>query len=604
MTPLSCAGSKTMPLKPINVPSLLAVRAELTPHQPAYWQRSPGGDWISISWDEVHNRIRIFSANLARLGLRSGDRAVIMMPTVPEWEYCHLAVLAMGGVVVGLDAHDSPENIRYILQTVKPRAIFLTSRQHLDSLKQMLPITPEIVVTLDSAGTPGIESLQDLLTAATDNNLSRPAVMPDDVATIVFTSGSTGQPKGIAYTHRQLCLAAEAILTRFPSITEDARLACWLPLSNLFQRIINLCAILRGTQCYFVESPSDVVKRLPEIRPALFIGVPRFYEKLYAGILAEVAKQAFPVRHAVHFAWSLGERFHRAQREDRKPGQSLSLLHAIAEALVLQRLRSMMGPDLKFMVSGSAPMPQWLLEKLHGLGWLVLEAYGISECVVPIASNTLEAYRFGSVGRPLPENEIKFDEDGELLVRGLGVFTGYYEKPDIDSALDAHGYLHTGDYARLDKDGFIWLTGRKSEVFKTSTGRRVAPAPIESALKQLAYVEHAVLFGRNFPFPVALLSMDARSLPGPPSETPLPDTLLQAIGRDVAAACLKLPSSQRPAGALVTLRHFSIADGELTSNLKLRRSVIEAKYSSEINALYEKLACSSDHSRCVVQEVA
>jgi long-chain acyl-CoA synthetase len=278
-------------------------------------------------------------------------------------------------------------------------------------------------------------------------------------------------------------------------------------------------------------------------------------------------------------------------------------MHAIADALVLRRLQSLMGPDLKFMVSGSAPMPQWLLEKLHGLGWLVLEAYGISECVVPIANNTLEAYRFGSVGRPLPEQEIKIAEDGELLARGPGVFNGYYGMPDIDTPLDANGYLHTGDYARLDEEGFLWLTGRKSEVFKTSTGRRVAPAPIESSIKQLAYVEHAVLFGRNRPVPVALLSIDARVLPGSPTATPLPDALLLAIGRDIATACIQLPSYQRPAGALVTLRSFSIAAGELTSNLKLKRHAIEDKYSTEINALYEMLAHSTDHSRCLVQEI-
>jgi long-chain acyl-CoA synthetase len=590
-----------MPPKPNIVPSFLAARAEHTPHQPAYWQRTTTGEWANACWDKVHDRVHTLSANLVRLGLRSGDRVAIMMPTVPEWEYCHLAVLAMGGVVVGLDAHDSPENVRHILQIIKPRALFLASGEQYASLKEIQTVEPDLVVTLASSVLPGAVCLQDLFAAATDNDLSRHEVLPDDVATIIFTSGSTGQPKGIAYTHGQLCMAAEAILARFPSIREDARLACWLPLSNLFQRIINLCAIMRGTQCYFVESPGDVVKRLPEIRPALFIGVPRFYEKLYAGIQAEIAKQSWPVRYAVHFAWRVGERFHQAQRAGRKPGRPLSFLHAIAEALVLQRLRSMMGPDLKFMVSGSAPMPQWLLEKLHGLGWLVLEAYGISECVVPIANNTLDAYRFGSVGRPLPENEIKIDEGGELLVRGSGVFAGHYEQSDIDTTLDANGYLHTGDYARLDEDGFLWLTGRKSEVFKTSTGRRVAPVPVEAALKQLAYVEYAVLFGRNRPFPVALLSMDR--LPGSPAETPLPDVLLQAIGRDVMAACIHLPSNQRPAGALVTLRHFSIADGELTSNLKLRRSNIEDKYSTEINALYEKLAHSSDHSSCLVQEV-
>lgn len=593
-----------MPTQAEHVNEWLSARAELTPHGEAYWQRTQAADWVSINWSEVHGHVRTLAAHLRRLGLRSGDRAVIMMPTLPEWEYCHLAVLALGGVVVGIDAHDSPENIRHILQIVQPRALFLATNDRLDMLKEMLTAAPDIIVSMDSPVPHGVSFLQDLLTAATDTDLPGSLVTPDHLATIIFTSGSTGQPKGIAYTHRQLYLAAEAILARFPSITQPARLACWLPLSNLFQRIINLCAIMRGTQCYFVESPGDIVKRLPEICPALLIGVPRFYEKLYVGIQAEVAKKSWLVRTAVHLAWGLGERFHGAKRAGRNPGLALSMAHNITDSLVLRRLRIMLGPDMKFMVSGSAPMSPWLLERLHGLGWLVLEAYGISECVVPIANNTLEAYRFGSVGRPLPENEIKFDQDGELLVRGPGVCTRYYQEADTDTTLDANGYLHTGDYARLDKDGYLWLTGRKSEIFKTSTGRRIAPVPLESAIKRLAYVEHAVLFGRNRPFPVVLLSMDARNLPGSLSETPLSDTLLQAIGRDVTAACIPLPSYQRPAGALVTLRLFSIASGELTGNLKLRRSVIEDKYTTEINALYEKLVHSSDHSRCVIQEIA
>jgi long-chain acyl-CoA synthetase len=593
-----------MPATPDTVPDWLSARFEHSPKQPAYWQRTAAGDWTSASWGEVHGRVRNLSLNLLRHGLQPGDRAVIMMPTIPEWECCHLAVLAMGGVVIGVDAHDAPENIRHVLQTVRPRALFLATGDSLDSLKEMLPVMPDLVVALDPAGKSGVELFQDMLVAVDDKDFPCPIVTPDHLATIIFTSGSTGQPKGIAYTHRQLCLAADAILARFPSIREEARLACWLPLSNLFQRIINLCAIMRGTQSYFVGSPADIVKRLPEIRPALFIGVPRFYEKLYAGIQAEITKRRWPVRQLACLAWRTGERFQRVHRAGRSPSLPLRLGHTLADGMVLRRMRRTMGPDLKFMVSGSAPMPQWLLERLHGLGWLVLEAYGISECVVPIANNTLEAYRFGSVGRPLPENEIKLAEDSELLVRGPGVFNGYYGMPDIDTPLNAEGYLNTGDYARLDEDGFLWLTGRKSEVFKTSTGRRIAPVPIESCLKQLPYIEQAVVFGRNRAVPVALLCIDARAVPGSSAASPIPDHLLKSIGRDIAAVCSALPSYQRPAGALLSQRGFSIAAGELTSNLKLKRNAIEDRYSSEINRLYDKLAHSTDHSRCLIQEIA
>lgn len=582
----------------------LLVRAERTPNQPAYSCRTEAGEWKSASWSEVRGRVQALSGHLIRIGLRSGDRVAIMLPTVPEWEYCHLAVLAFGGVVVGIDPHDAPENIRHVLHTVRPQALFLVSGEQLDHLKESLPIATEVVVVLESACPPTILSLNEFLTATADVDSSWPTVTPDHPATIVFTSGSTGQPKGIVYTHRQLCLAGEAILSRFPTIGEGDRFACWLPLSNLFQRIINLCAIVRGGESCFVESPREIMSWLSEIRPALFIGVPRFYEKLYDGIQAEIAKRSLLHQLALHFAWNVGEHFQKVQRENKRPGLLLRVAHAMAEHLVLRRLRDKLGLDLRFMVSGSAPLPVWLMEKLHGLGWLVLEAYGISECVVPIATGTHDNYRFGSVGRPLAENEIKLADDGEVLVRGKGVVTGYYGEGSIDTPLNADGYLHTGDSARLDEDGYLWLTGRKSEIFKTSTGHRIVPTPVEARLKQLAYVEYAVLLGRNRPVPVALLIIDANALPDSPQAAPLLPTLLQAIGRDITTACTPLPAYLRPAGVLVTRRGFSIADGELTSNLKLKRNVIENKYHAAIDALYCKLARSLERSPCLVLEVA
>lgn len=590
--------------QPENLNEWLVTRATHTPLGHAYSQRTPAGEWTVKNWGEVYAFVQALSAHLTHLGLVAGDRAVIMMPTVPEWEYCHLGVLAIGGVVVGLDAHDAPENIRHILHTVKPRALFLATNQQLDVITEMLPALPPIVVTMEAGTTLGVRFLPALLESPPSAVLSHSLVVEDQLATIIFTSGSTGQPKGIAYTHRQLCLAVEAILSRFPTITENARLASWLPLSNLFQRIINLCAMVRGTPSYFVESPGDIVKRLPEIRPALLIGVPRFYEKLYAGIQTEISAKSWLIRTIIGWAWRVGERFQALQRRGVSSPLTLKLAYALADHFVLQRLRAVAGPDLKFMVSGSAPMPLWLLEKLHGMGWLVLEAYGISECIVPIANNTPDTYRFGSVGQPLPQNDIQFAEDGELLVRGPGVFSGYYENTDTSTTLDPQGYLHTGDFARQDETGFIWLTGRKSDVFKTSTGRRIAPVPIESAIKWLSYVEHAVVFGRNRPFPIVLLNIDPMRLPGASQEGPLSNEVRLSIGHDLGKVCASLPLYQRPAGALVTRRAFSIAMGELTGNLKLKRSVIEDKYFNEINTLYEKLAHSPDHSQCLVQEVA
>lgn len=594
-----------MTSRPDSIAHRLVARAQQTPHEPAYWTRGAGG-WSSVTWREVAARVQSLSGHLVRLGLRPGDRVAILMPTTPEWEYCHLGALAAGGVVVGLDAHDADTNIRHILATAEPRVLFLADSAQLARIAPLLPRPPALVVARAGQAS-GVTELAGLLgSAGEQSGPSWPVCTPDMQATIVFTSGSTGLPKGIAYAHAQLCMAADAILSRFPMIGAQSRLACWLPLSNLFQRIIDLCAMRAGAQSWFVDSPMDIVARLPEIRPALFIGVPRFYEKLHAGMRAALARRPAPVRRVVELALRIGMRAREAQRQGRSQGIGLRAAHALAERFVLRRLRGeVMGDEVRFLISGSAPMPVPLIEWFHALGWLLLEAYGTSENVIPIAINSPDACRFGSVGRALPGNEIRLAADGELMVRGPGVFGCYCGPGCPDAPLDGEGFLHTGDYARIDADGFIWLTGRKSEVFKTSTGRRVAPVAVESALKRIPYVDAAVVLGSQRPFPVALLCIDADALGEPiVPGSPLPAGLLARIGRDVEDACAALAGHERPAGALVLRRAFSIEAGELTCNLKLKRKAIEDGYRSGIDALYGALAAQRRREHCLIMEAA
>jgi long-chain acyl-CoA synthetase len=586
-----------------TVPACLLERAARSPRATAFHRRS-GDRWVGETWESVLARVRRLSGHLIRLGLLPGDRVVIMMPTSIEWELCHLATLAAGGVVVGVDAHDATDNIRHIVRTVAPRVLFVARQEQRQIVAEHMTAPPLFSVIDGPATEDGCHSLPDLLALPETALDSWPLAQAQDLATIIFTSGSTGQPKGVAYTHAQLCLACDAILERFDSVGEGTRFACWLPLSNLFQRIINLCGMIRGGESYFVDNPTQIIERLPEIRPTLFIGVPRFFEKLHAGIEDNLAKRPAWVRKGVSWARRVGHEYRRHERDGRRPNALLSITHRLADRLFLSRIRGLMGPDLRFMVSGSAPLPVWLMENFHALGWLVLEAYGTSENVVPIAINSPAAYRFGSVGRALPQNEVRLADDGELLVRGPGVFGGYYGSPTEESPLDADGFLHTGDYARRDADGFIWLAGRKSEVFKTSTGRRVAPVPIEARLKQLPYVDYAVVFGRDHPVPVALLCVNSTQLPGPPQgQAPLPAGTIKQIADDLSAVCANLSGHDRPAGILVTRETLSIARGELTSNLKLRRAPIEAKYRAHLEALYAELGRGRPQTDFAIREV-
>ena len=586
-----------------TIPACLLERAARSPRATAFHRRI-ADRWVGETWESVLARVRRLSGHLIHLGLLPSDRVVIMMPTSIEWEVCHLAALAAGCLVVGVDAHDASDNIRHIVRTVAPRALFVARQEQRQTVAEHMTVPPLFSVINGPATEDGCHSLPDLLALPETALDSWPLAQTQDLATIIFTSGSTGQPKGVAYTHAQLCLACEAILERFGSVGEGTRFACWLPLSNLFQRIINLCGMIRGGESYFVDNPTQIIERLPEIRPTLFIGVPRFFEKLHTGIEDNLAKRPVWVRTGVSWARRVGHQFRQHERDGRRPSVLLSITHRLADRLFLSRIRGLMGPDLRFMVSGSAPLPVWLMEDFHALGWLVLEAYGTSENVVPIAINSPAAYRFGSVGHALPQNEVRLADDGELLVRGPGVFGGYYDSPTEESPLDADGFLHTGDYARRDADGFIWLAGRKSEVFKTSTGRRVAPVPIEARLKQLPYVDYAVVFGRDRPVPVALLCVNPTQLPGPPQpDAPLPAGTLKRITDDLAAVCAGLSGHDRPAGVLVTRETLSITRGELTSNLKLRRAPIEARYLAHLEALYAELGRGRPQTDFAIREV-
>jgi long-chain acyl-CoA synthetase len=269
------------------------------------------------------------------------------------------------------------------------------------------------------------------------------------------------------------------------------------------------------------------------------------------------------------------------------------LAAALAERLVLRRIRSVMGTRLRYLISGSAPMPVWLLERLQALGFLVLEAYGMSESIVPVAANRPHRYKLGTVGQALPASEVRVAADGELLLRGPGVFAGYLGEPDSTGRLDAEGFLASGDYASIDSEGFITLLGRKSDLFKTSTGRRIAPAIIESHLRQIDYVEHAVVFGADWPFLIAVMAVSEAALCSRFGNRAMSDdaqAIASGVRADIAAAVADLAGYQRPAGVVLTTRPFSVEAGHITPNLKVRRTAVESAFRDSLDELHGALA--------------
>lgn len=553
------------------------------PNKTAIFSRVPAGAWQGITWKEFWDRVITLSNGLKAHGLRPGDRLAIILSNGLEWELTHFAALACGATIIGLDAHDTAQRLEKVLAHADVNALVVGSEAILAKLGPRAQRTKFIVcLSKPQIGSGDVrflswEQINSPLDKAAVILLSLPE--KNDAATIIYTSGTTGEPKGILYSHGQLALACNAILATLPPARPDARFVCWLPLSNLFQRVMNLCAIATGASLYMVADPLKVLDFVQEIEPDVFIGVPRFYEKFATGIKVKLASEKGLKRHIANWALSVGRRNAAAKKAGIQLAPFLQLQYALADRLVLRRLRGLLGNRLQYLISGSAAIPIWILEFFESFGCLVLEAYGLSENILPIAMNTPGAYRFGTVGKVIADNEVKLDDDGEVLVKGPGLFNGYLGDPGSFERATKDSYYRTGDFGSFDELGFLRLTGRKSEIIKTSAGRRIALPAIESVLRELPWVDHAVVVGAGRKCLAAVLTCDQKSRHNPS----------EIRSELVAKISAKLSRQEQPAAALILARTFSVDGGELTPNLKLRRAEIERKYADLIDNLFRSL---------------
>ena len=566
-----------------TVPARLARRVAASPGAIAFRHQTADGRWQALSWQEFSQQVEQLRCGLAAAGLRQGDRLALVAPVSLGWELLHHAALGLGASVVGLDAHDLPERLAAMADladvtafaVVDPGVLAGLSAERRAATRLWIAIGP----AADGAEPTRWTTLEAL--AHLGQGCSPPPVPTATTeATVIFTSGTTGAPKGIAYSHGQLILAIDAIATAFSFVGTDGRLLCWLPLSNLFQRVVNLAAVQNGAGTDLLGDSREVMAHVANTAPDVFIGVPRFYEKLHEGLVARVRGMPGPLQAAVRWGWQTGRRVLACQRARRPLPAALAAQHWLAEHLVLRRIRRVMGGRLRCLVSGSAPMPRPLLDDFEALGWPLLEAYGLSENVLPMAMNRLGDSRPGTVGRPLAGNDIRIGADGMVQVRGPGLFAGYLGDAS-DGGRDAEGFYSTGDLGSLDADGFLSLTGRLGDLIKTSTGRRIAPAGVEAVLQTVDGVDQAVLVGAGRKFPVALCTSTAAAL------QPAPWAALQAGLRQ---AVERLGPHERPAGVLVLPQAFSMAHGELTPNLKLRRNAIAQRHAASIDWLDAQLA--------------
>ena len=552
---------------------LLESRLEQFRHLPAFCDLQNK----KVTFGEFHQQARQLACGLVAAGLQPGDSVAILLPNGFEWEMAQFGIFLAGGVVIGLEAHATKERNSHIVSNSLCRFLF-TNQTNLDGL---LSDTKEFrsvfFVGAKNEMPSSFLRWEELLNSKTT---SLPVVSKDDLAIIIYSSGTTGIPKGLAYTHGQVAGACELIVRIFPEIGMNCRLVCWLPLANLFQRMLNYCGLLVGASTYFESDPRNILQSISFVNPHLVVGVPRFYEKIYASVMAKVATSHWLLRAALNFCLWIG-----LQRHRKRLRLITFAFMPIADAFFLKRVRKVFGSSLRVALTGSAPLRPEIHDFFGTIRVPLFEAYGLSENILPVAMNSPSNRRIGSVGKPLISEDTRLSSEGEILVRGKGIHWQFKDGEKIAASLDPQGWFATGDLGEFDENGFLTITGRKAEFIKTSTGRKIAHIPIESRLAKIKFIEHAFLIGDQEKCLVAFLSIDKARLTSLDAKEELRVSILeqlQILNKD-------LGDNSRVRGALVLAQPLTIQGGELTSNLKIRKTVIQQKYRLLLKNLYEQI---------------
>ncbi|HYS78106.1 MAG TPA: long-chain fatty acid--CoA ligase, partial [Candidatus Dormibacteraeota bacterium] len=567
-----------------------------------------GGTWRDISTDEFAATVRTLSLGLASIGARQGDRVAILSENRPEWTALDHAALNLGAVTVPIYATLLTEQIRYILDNSQARVLVVSTAAQMEKVRPILPGLPELqrVVILDPpAGglPPRTVAWPALLHEGEEAHSADPrrfeaaraAISPADLASILYTSGTTGDPKGVMLTHGNFASNVSATLQIIPFSDRDVTLS-FLPLTHVFERMVEFAYLSAGATIAYAESIDAVPQNLLEIRPTVMASVPRLFEKVNARILDTVRVSPKPRRAIFALALAVGRRQARAMLDGRRAAVPIRWLHPLTDHLVFSKVRARLGGRQRFFISGGAPLSPEIAEFFYAAGIRILEGYGLTETSPVIAVNTLERTRIGTVGPVVPGVEVRIAGDGEILVRGPNIMKGYFRNEEATREAIVDGWFHTGDIGLLDPDGFLRITDRKKEVLKTSGGKMVAPQPSENLLKTDRFISQAVLIGDRRRFISALIVPDTAMLESYARHKQIPYTrvgdlledprVLDLYRRRIEAKMAGLPSYETIKKFRLLPGELTQEGGELTPTLKVKRRVVEQKYRDLIESMY------------------
>ncbi len=567
-----------------------------------------GDVWTYLNGTEVIERIRRIALGLSNLGVKAGDRIAIISENRPEWSLTDLAILSLRAIVVPIYTTQAVEQIRYILEDSGARMLFVSGKKLLKHAEAAIQSVERIekLIFFDADAKP--ENDNRALTLANvekqgeksgdvenfDDFLAN--VETSDLATIIYTSGTTGEPKGVMLTHENFVSNIAAISKGLPIRNTDRSLAV-LPLSHIFERTVFYVLCANGVSIHYCAAFDQIASHLQEVRPTIMTAVPRLFEQVYHKIVKK-GKAAGGWKTSL-FEWSLGvgQDYWEAKDKHESVSPVLAAKHAIASRLVFSKWRDGVGGNLRFFVSGGAPLSKKLSYAFWAAGIPILQGYGMTEACVTCA-NRPEDNKVGSIGTPFEGIEMKIAErDGEILVRGKNVMQGYYNKPDETAkAIDDEGFYHTGDVGYVDKDGHFFLTDRLKDLFKLSNGKYVAPLQVESLLKQSPLISQPVVVGSGRKQVGALIVPDwdalkeemkaaGESTDGSREELCENPLFIKRVQNDAVALSRELSDHERVKRVYLLPREFSIDKGEMTPTLKIKRSVIDEKYGEAIDEI-------------------
>lgn len=597
-----------------SMPHMFFERAAQRGSRPAQLVKR-GGHWQAITWQAMLETVRGIAQGFIALGVQPGERVGILAHSRAEWVQCDLGIMAAAGITVPVYPSLLPDQVAYILRHAEVACVCVDTATQLEkvlqvrgevpSLRRIVVLEPLACAAASAVSEVALISLQELLVQGQSEASSAAllatrlhSLTPEHEATYVYTSGTTGPPKGVVQTHGNHLFMVQSCAVILGAQEGDVHLL-FLPLAHSFARLESFLGLYVGLTTAFAESLDTLAANMREVRPMFVFSVPRVYEKLYARVQA--AGTSGSAWQQKLFAWcvAIGRRVSLLQQRRQAVPLGLRVPHLIAHQLVFKKLHQLVGGRLRYFISGGAPLAQEIAEFFHAAGILILEGYGLTETCPALTANRYDRYKFGTVGPALPGVELRLAADGEILARGPNIARGYYKRPKATTEVFLEdGWLATGDIGEIDAEGFLRITDRKKDIIVTAGGKNIAPQNLENLLKTDPYISQAMVYGDRRPYLTAVLTLDleetrryaeAHGIAAETSqELAVQPQIKQLVTERIHTLNAQLASYETIKKFVLAPTDFTTESGELTPTLKVKRKVVTEKYHALIEQLYEE----------------